>query len=152
MSATTRAPRPDEVHGVDYFFLDRPEFERLREEGGLLEWAEYNGNLYGTPTTPVEAAIAAGDIVLLDIELIGARQVRELRPDALMIFIAPPSVKELEARLRHRGDTSDEEIRGRLEIAESQLAEAEELFDHIVVNRDLEVATNEVANLVIGNR
>lgn len=122
----------------------------MKAEDGLLEWAVYNGRYYGTPTQPVEAAIAAGQIIILDIELVGARQVRAQRPDALMIFIAAPSVEELERRLRSRGDTSEKDIEGRLAIAESQIAEAEELFDHIVVNRDLDEATAEVANLVIG--
>lgn len=150
MSATTRGARPDERHGVDYFFISEHDFKHLIESHGLLEWAMYNGNYYGTPAGPVESAVAEGRMILLDIELLGARQVRERRPDALMIFIAPPDVEELESRLRGRGDTSEADIRGRLEIATRQLEEANELFDHIVVNRDLDTATNEVANLIIG--
>jgi guanylate kinase len=130
--------------------MSRDEFRELIDGGGLLEWAVYNGNYYGTPAAPVDAAVGEGRRILLDIELVGARQVRTERPDALMIFIAPPSLEELEARLRSRGDTPEEEISGRLEIAPAQLAEATELFDHIVVNINLDEATEEVANLIIG--
>lgn len=150
VSATTRQARPAEREGVDYYFVSRDEFRSLIDEGGLLEWAVYNGNYYGTPAAPVDAAVSEGRRVLLDIEMVGARQVRTERPDALMIFIAPPSLEELESRLRSRGDTPEEEISGRLEIAPAQLAEATELFDHIVVNVDLDEATEEVANLIIG--
>lgn len=149
VSATTRASRPDETEGVDYRFVSREEFERLVDEGGLLEWAVYNGNYYGTPAEPVDRAVAEGRKVLLDIELVGARQVRAKRPDAQMIFIAPPDLQELESRLRGRGNMPESEILGRLEIAGSQLDEAQELFDHIVVNEDLDSATDEVANLII---
>lgn len=149
MSATTRQARPAEREGVDYFFLSRAEFEALIDGGGLLEWAVYNGNFYGTPAAPVDTAVAEGRLVLVDIELVGARQVRDKRPEALMIFIAPPSLEELESRLRNRGDTPEDQIMGRLEIAPGQLAEATELFDHIVVNVDLDEATEEVANLIM---
>ncbi|MEA1902914.1 MAG: guanylate kinase [Actinomycetota bacterium] len=152
VSATTRLARPDETHGVDYWFLTVEEFLSLRDAGELLEWAEYNGRFYGTPTRPIEEAIEAGRDILLDIELVGARQVREQRPEALMIFIAAPSLADLEARLRGRGDTSEEDIRGRLAIAAGQIVEAKELFDHVVINRDLDEATEEVANLIIGSR
>jgi guanylate kinase len=150
VSATTRQARSAEREGVDYYFMSRDEFRELIDGGGLLEWAVYNGNYYGTPAAPVDAAVGEGRRILLDIELVGARQVRTERPDALMIFIAPPSLEELEARLRSRGDTPEEEISGRLEIAPAQLAEATELFDHIVVNINLDEATEEVANLIIG--
>lgn len=152
VSATTRPPRPGERDGVDYFFLSEEEFQQEIEDGGLLEWAIYNGNFYGTPAAPIDAAVEAGRDVLLDIELLGARQVRRYRPDALMIFITPPSLAELERRLRGRGDTTAEEISGRLAIASSQMEEAAELFDHVVVNDDLHRATDEVANLINGSR
>lgn len=150
VSATTRPPRPGERHGADYLFMSEEGFGELRDSGDLLEWAVYNGYSYGTPAAPVDAAVREGRTALLDIELIGARQVRERRPEAKMIFIAPPSPEELEARLRGRGDTPEREITGRLAIASAQLAEATELFDHIVVNDDLDVAAEEVANLISG--
>ena len=152
VSATTRDPRPDEKDGIDYHFVTEDEFAALRDDGGLLEWAVYNGNCYGTPAEPIADSLSRGRDVLLDIEILGARQVRERRPDATMIFIAPPSPAELEARLRGRGDTSAADILGRLEIARVQMEEAEELFDYIVVNEELDTATAEVANLIIGSR
>jgi guanylate kinase len=152
VSATTRRPRPEETDGVDYRFLAVDEFIEMRDSGGFLEWAVYNGDYYGTPAAAVDNATAHGFDVLLDIELLGARQVREYRPEALMIFIAAPSLDELESRLRGRGDTSAEDIANRLAIAESQIEEASGLFDHVVINTDLDIATTEVANLIIGNR
>jgi guanylate kinase len=152
VSATTRPARPGEVDGVHYYFIDREAFERLIADRSLLEWAVYNNNYYGTPAGPIAEALALGADVLLDIEIQGARQVKESRPDALMIFIEPPSREELERRLRQRGDTSEEDIQDRLAIVASQMAEAKELFDHTVINDDLDEATVEVANLINGPR
>lgn len=149
VSATTREARPGEHDGVDYYFVSEEEFKQLIVEGGLLEWAIYNENYYGTPAVPVDAAVAAGRDILLDIELAGASQVRSSRPEAMMIFIAPPDLDELESRLRGRGDTSETDIKGRLEIARIQIEEAKDLFDHVVVNEDLDKATDRVANLII---
>ncbi|MGB7861489.1 MAG: guanylate kinase, partial [Acidimicrobiia bacterium] len=100
VSATTRQPRSGEQDGIDYFFMDEDAFKRLITENGLAEWAIYNGNYYGTPQVTIDSALSEGKDVLLDIELLGARQIRENRSDALMIFIAPPSLEELETRLR----------------------------------------------------
>lgn len=150
VSATTRAPRPGEIEGADYFFLTEEEFRKLITDDGLLEWAMYNGNYYGTPVLPIEAALREGKDVLLDIELLGARQIRDHRPDALLIFIAPPSLDELESRLRGRGDTTERDIENRLQIARGQMEEAPDLFDHIVVNDDIDRAVDEIENLVIG--
>jgi guanylate kinase len=152
VSATTRAPRPGEIDGTDYFFMSEPEFKKLIAEDGLLEWATYNGNYYGTPVVPIDVALSTGRDMLLDIELLGAQQVREHRPDAVLIFVAPPSIADLESRLRGRGDTTEEDIQGRLRIAHGQLEEAPGLFDHIVVNDDVERATEEIKNLVISDR
>jgi guanylate kinase len=116
----------------------------------LLEWAEYNDNLYGTPAGPIDSANAIGRDILLDIEIQGARQVRANRPSAVMIFIAPPSVEVLEQRLRGRGDTSDEDIAERLLIATEQLKAASELFDFVVVNDQLDAAVDEVTTLITG--
>jgi guanylate kinase len=149
VSATTRAPRPGEVEGTDYFFLSEGEFKRLIAEDGLLEWAIYNGNYYGTPVSSVEEALSEGRDILLDIELLGARQIRSHRPDALMVFVAPPSLDDLETRLRGRGDTSDHEIENRLDIARGQLEEAPRLFDHIIVNEEVDRAVEQIASLVI---
>jgi guanylate kinase len=118
------------------------------ENGELLEWAEYNHHMYGTPVLPITEANARGRDVLLDIEIQGARQVKESRPDAIMIFIAAPSIEELERRLTNRGDTSSEDIDDRLAIASQQLAEAGEVFDHIVVNDDFDTAVNELLTLI----
>ncbi len=148
MSATTRAPRPGEVHGEDYHFVDDAEFRRRIDAGELLEWAEYNGRRYGTPRGPVDAERAAGNDVVLDIEVQGARQVRAADPTALLVFVAPPSLEVLERRLRSRGDTGDSDVRRRLEIARRELAVAEELFDHVIVNDDLDRAVAELAGIL----
>ncbi len=152
VSATTRSRRPGETHGVDYHFVTTEQFEEMIASDALLEWAIYNGNHYGTLAGPVEAEIASGRDVLLDIEIDGARQVRAQRPDALMIFVSPPSTEVLSQRLRSRGDTTSEDIADRLKIAETQLEEAPSLFDHVVVNDVLDRATQRVANLIIGSR
>ncbi len=150
VSATTRLPRPGERHGDHYNFVSRRDFERMIEDDELFEWAIYNNRFYGTPRKPIEAALAAGRDVLLDIDPQGARQVRDKRPDAVMVFIAPPSIEELERRLRRRGDTSDEEIEDRLAIAETEMEQAPEIFDQIVVNEDLASAVEAVTRLVVG--
>jgi guanylate kinase len=148
VSATTRLPRPGERHGDHYDFVSRRDFETMIENGEMLEWAQFNNRFYGTPAAPVEEALAAGRDILLEIDIQGARQVREKRPDAVMFFISPPSLEELEIRLRRRGDTSDEDIEDRLEIAESEIAEAESLFDHTVVNESLDEAIEEMVRLI----
>ena len=148
VSATTRLPRPGERHGVHYNFISRRDFESMIENDELLEWAVYNNRYYGTPAAPVEETLADQRDILLEIEIQGARQVRERKPEAIMYFIAPPSLEELERRLRRRGDTSDEDIEDRLEIAQSEIAEAPELFDHIIVNDNLEQAISELEGLI----
>ena len=148
VSATTRLPRPGERHGVHYEFVSRRDFDAMIKRGELLEWAEYNNRLYGTPTFPVDAAMEQGKEVLLEIEIQGARQVREKRPDAEMFFISPPSLEELQRRLRRRGDTSEADIEDRLRIAEAEMIEAPELFDHIIINEDLQQAIEETLELV----
>lgn len=132
---------------MHYLFVTRDEFESLIAGGDLLEWAEFNDHLYGTPDTPVREAIAGGKDILLDIEIQGARQVRARFPDALMIFIAPPSLSELERRLRERGDTTEEDIADRLQMA-AELDASSELFDHVVINDVAERAITEVIDLV----
>lgn len=148
VSATTRDPRPGETHGVHYWFLTSDEFETLRAAGELLEWAQFNGRQYGTLRKPLMDHLAAGDDVLLEIEVQGARQVRATHPEAVMFFIVPPHLDDLEDRLRRRGDTSEEDIRRRLDIAQREMEEAETLFDHVVVNDVLERAIEEVDRLM----
>ena len=148
VSATTRLPRPGERHGVHYQFVSRRDFQAMIDGDELLEWAEYNNRFYGTPAAPVNEALTEGKDVLLEIEIQGARQIREKRPDTRMFFIAPPGIDELELRLRRRGDTSTEDIEDRLTIAEAEMAEAPELFDHIVVNDHLQEAIDETLELI----
>jgi guanylate kinase len=143
ISATTRQPRGGELEGQHYFFLDRPVFERQVAEGGFLEWAEFAGNLYGTPRPPVEAQLRQGRPVLLEIELEGARQVRRSCPDAQQLFLAPPGFEELERRIRGRGTDSEEAIQRRLARARVELEAAGE-FDAVVVNADLQTALAEL--------
>ena len=121
---------------------------RLRDGGELLEWAEYSGNFYGTPREPVLERIAAGDDVLLDIEVMGAVQVKASFPDALMLFLTPPTIEALGERLRSRGDTPAEDIARRLVIARWQLEVAEERFDHIVVNDSVEDAVERILRIL----
>jgi guanylate kinase len=151
VSVTTRLPRPGERHGVHYTFISRKDFEAMIDAGELLEWAQYNNRFYGTPSAPVAEANAAGLDVLLEIEIQGARQVREKRPDAVMFFVSPPSIEELERRLVRRGDTSAADIEDRLEVAEIEIAEAPGLFDHIVVNDHLARAVAEIEALITGS-
>lgn len=148
VSATTRDPRPGEVHGFHYRFVTRPEFERLIDAGELLEWAVFNGNYYGTPRDAVAAALDDGRDVLLEIEVQGARQVRQSMPEAIMIFIAPPSRSALRRRLEARADTTEEDIAAKLRIADQELAAAPDLFDHVVVNEDVEQATGEILEIL----
>ncbi|MEX1177144.1 MAG: guanylate kinase [Nitriliruptor sp.] len=137
ISATTRAPRPGEVDGVHYRFVDRETFQRMVAAGELLEWAEYAGNLYGTPRDPAAEAVARGEVVLLDIEVQGALQVKAADPDALLVFLQPPSFEELERRLRGRGTEDEAAIARRLEVAREEIAGAD-AFDLQVVNDDLD--------------
>lgn len=148
VSMTTRGARPTEVDGVDYHFVSRDEFMKAVADGDLLEWAEYGGNLYGTPRTPVLERLSKGDDVLLDIENDGAKQVKASFPEAVLVFLVPPSMEELERRLRRRGDTDDVQIAKRLAVAEEQMADAELNFDHIVVNDDIESAVSQVTGIL----
>lgn len=121
ISATTRPPRPSERDGVNYYFVDRPAFETMIDQGELLEHAEYVGNYYGTPAGPIDKLLEAGYDVLLDIEVQGAMQVRQRRSDAVLVFLAAPSFAELERRLQGRGDTAPELIQKRLETAHGNI-------------------------------
>lgn len=148
VSATTRHPRPGEIEGIDYHFVSREDFEGLKASGGILEWAEYGGNLYGTPHSSVLPLVDQGVDVILDIENEGAKQIRKAYPDALMVFIAPPSIEELARRLISRGDTEDDDIEVRLSVAEHQMAEASGLYDAVVINDDLMDAITSVLDIL----
>lgn len=139
ISATTREPRTGEVHGQNYYFLTRAQFDQMIAAGDFLEWAEFAGNCYGTPRKEIEKQIAEDKIVLLEIDVQGARQVRQSFPEALQIFILPPSVAELEKRIRGRGQDTEEAIIKRLQQAETELTAASE-FDVQIVNDNLNEA------------
>ncbi|MBQ2708732.1 MAG: guanylate kinase [Clostridia bacterium] len=148
VSATTRAPREGEEHGRHYYFIDKAEFERRIGSDMMLEWAEYCGNYYGTPGREVSENLEAGRNVILEIEVAGAMQIKKKCPGALLIMIAPPDFKTLEARLRGRGDNVDESvIAGRLATAKKELARLAE-YDYIVVNHD--GAVDQAAADIIG--
>ena len=147
VSLTTRRIRDMEIDGVHYHFVDRPEFLRLAEAGQLLEWAEFAGNLYGTPRGPVEERLALGNAMLLKIDLQGARQVRLAMPEARLVFLAPPSWDELKRRLIGRGTDDAETIRHRLEHAQEELA-AEPEFDVTIVNHTVEQAADDLLGLL----
>jgi len=151
VSATTRAQRPGETDGVQYRFLEVDAFRALIDEGGLLEWAEYVGDFYGTPLEPVEEALAAGRDVLLELELAGARQVKQRLPEAIMVFIAPPSLDELERRLRGRGTDDDAKIAKRLARAREEIRAVRE-FDYVIVNDDLDDAVRDFEAVVRAER
>ena len=152
VSATTRSPRPGEVDGVDYHFVSPARFRQLIEEGALLEWAEIHGGLQrsGTLAEPVRAATASGLPVLIEVDLAGARAVKQAMPEAITVFLAPPSWADLEARLVGRGTETPEAIRRRLDTARVELA-AQDDFDEVVVNRQLESACAELVSLLVGS-
>jgi guanylate kinase len=148
ISGTTRSPRTSEVDGREYHFLTRADFEERIAAGDVLEWAEYGGNLYGTLRAEVLPVLATGSNILLDIENEGGKQIRASFPDAVLIFIRPPTIEELERRLTNRGDTPERDIEQRLAVAEHQMAEAVVVYDHIIVNDDLEAATAHVLDIL----
>jgi guanylate kinase len=151
VSATTRRPRPGEIEGVHYRFVDDADFDAMIAGGELLEWALVHGSArYGTPRKPVDEALAAGRLALLEIDLQGARQVRETMPDALFVFLAPPSWEELVRRLVRRGTESDEERSRRLQTAVRELA-AESEFDVTVINAEIHAAAEQLVDLMRAN-
>lgn len=147
ISATTRSPRQGDVDGVNYYFLDREDFERMVEEGKLLEWAEYSGNLYGTPLDSVVEQMGQGKQVILEIDVQGALQIRDKMPEAHLVFIEPPSLEELERRLRGRGTEDEASIKKRMDAAVVELSRKEE-YDICFVNDDLDVATRQLVDYV----
>lgn len=148
VSATTRAMRPGETEGVDYLFVTREEFRELIRADGLLEWAEYVDNYYGTPAKPVLEKLEKGFDVILDIESRGARQVMDRYPEAISIFVCAPSFAELEKRLRDRGTNTEEDIRRRLIKGRSECEKAD-MYTYLIVNDDREKAAAEAAAILI---
>lgn len=151
ISATTRAQREGEIHGKHYYFYDKPTFENLIANDALLEHAEYVGDYYGTPAVPIEEKLQAGDDVLLEIDLAGARNIKTKRPEAVMIFIAPPSLHELERRLRGRGTDSEEKIQKRLARARDEIKALYE-FDYVIVNDMLAEAVDNFQSIIKAER
>jgi guanylate kinase len=147
VSATTRPPREGEVNGEDYIFLSRESFERWISEDRFLEWAEYSGNLYGTPEHPVEEFMNRGLSVILEIELQGAREVREKRSDAVMVFVRAPSLDETRRRLQGRATETDEAMQSRMETAVREVSASGE-FDLELINGDRETARQNMLNLM----
>jgi guanylate kinase len=147
VSATTRAPREGEVDGHDYIFLSRKEFERWIDEDRFLEWAEYSGNLYGTPEQKVEEYLRNGRSVILEIELQGARKVREKRPDAVMVFVRAPSLEETRKRLEGRATEDDKALEARMTTALKEV-EARSEFDYEVVNAEREQAREGIIRIM----
>ena len=146
VSATTRKPRPEETDGKDYFFLSRPDFQKKIKAGAFIEWAEYGGELYGTLRSQLEAVLMSGRHVVLDIEIQGAKEVRRLYPDAVLVFIVPPSAQELYRRLEKDGNRTAN-IEQRLQRAVVELNEALN-YDYVVVNADRTEAVAEVAAIL----
>lgn len=149
VSVTTRKPRPGEIDGAHYHFVDRVEFDAMVADGRLLEWAEFAGNCYGTPREPVEKALADGRPAILEIELQGARQVRVAMPEARLVMLMPPSWEELVGRLTGRGTESEAAVQTRLAEAERELAAAGE-FDERLVNADVREAAEHLLSLITG--
>jgi guanylate kinase len=152
VSVTTRAPRPGEVDGVDYSFVSAERFQQLIDDGALLEWAEIHSGLHrsGTPAAPVHEATMAGRPVLIEVDLAGARAVKQAMPEVITVFLAPPSWEELESRLSGRGTETPVAMARRLATARAELA-AQGDFDAVVVNSELESACTELVSLLVGN-
>ena len=147
VSATTRAPREGEVHGVNYFFVTKEEFQSWIDQGRMLEHACYVSNYYGTPEQPVQVHLDRGEDVILEIELQGALNVKAKRPDAITVFIAPPSMEELESRLRGRGTENEETIAKRMNTARTECAHMNE-FRYVVVNEEREKAADDLKSII----
>lgn len=152
VSATTRNPRPGEVNGVHYNFKTREEFERDIENGEMLEYAEFGGNYYGTPKSAVEKKLSQGKDVVLDIEIQGARNVKRLMPEAVMVYILPPDMTELKNRLVGRKTEDENSIKVRLQTAYKELREAPELYDFFVVNDMIDSAAAKIENILEAKR
>ena len=147
VSATTRAPREGEIDGSSYYFVSREDFSKMIEADRLLEYAEYVGEFYGTPRAPIDKLLADGKCVILEIEVQGAKQIMALKPDAVSIFLVPPSEQELERRLRGRGTDTESKLVSRLQTAKRELLN-KELYKYIVVNDKIERAAMEIVEII----
>ncbi len=147
ISMTTRKPRGQERDGIDYYFVTREYFERKIAEGSMLEYAEYNGNYYGTPKAPVDEMLKSGISVVLEIEVQGAEKIRKLCPDAVTVFLLPPSLSALEARLRARGTEDEETLNHRLFIGEQEIRRAGE-FDYYIINDKIREALDDFESII----
>jgi guanylate kinase len=150
ISCTTRAPRPGEQDGVDYSFITRAEFNAMEQGGRFIEWARVHGDLYGTPRANMEK-LSQGEDLVLEIDTQGARKIREVFSDAVLIFILPPSLEVLKGRLRSRGGDAEEAIEARLHNAQKELDQMAR-YDYIVVNQEIEEATRQVASIIMAER
>ena len=146
VSATTRAPRPSETEGVSYYFVSKEKFQSMIENNEFLEYDAHMSNYYGTPTAQVEEKLTRGHVIL-DIEPVGAFNVRKARPDAVLIFIAPPSMEELERRLRGRGDTGEDQITQRTERAYWVMEQSKQ-YDHVVINDQVDTCADAILNII----
>ena len=146
VSATTRAPRPSETEGVSYYFVSKEKFQSMIENNEFLEYDAHMSNFYGTPTAQVEEKLTRGHVIL-DIEPVGAFNVRKARPDAVLIFIAPPSMEELERRLRGRGDTGEDQINQRTERAYWEMEQSKQ-YDHVVINDQVDTCADAILNII----
>ncbi|MCM1381644.1 MAG: guanylate kinase [Muribaculaceae bacterium] len=147
VSATTRSPRPGETDGVNYYFLTKDKFEKLIDEDGMLEYAKYCGNYYGTPKKPVEDMLEQGKHVILEIEVQGAMKIMEKRPEAVFVFILPPSLKELERRLKKRGTEAEDVVKKRLNEAAGEIKQAYR-YNYAVINGELEKAVDDLKAII----
>lgn len=147
VSATTRAPRTGEIEGTSYFFMSKESFETLIEQNGFIEYANVHGNYYGTPLAPVKEHVASGQKVILEIDVQGALQVKEKFPELRLVFIAPPSLEELESRIRGRGTEDDEQIATRMKTARKELDMAKE-YDVVIVNEDIDQSVQELIEVI----
>jgi guanylate kinase len=151
VSCTTRKQRPGEVHGKDYFFIDEPEFRRRIEAGKLLEWAQVYSNFYGTPRQYVDEMIEAGHDIILDIDMQGARRVRDMYPGSVFVFVIPPSMETLRQRIGGRGTESEESVRLRLEQAPKWIEEGLQ-YDYVIVNDELHAAVRHLRSIIVAEK
>jgi guanylate kinase len=152
VSVTTRPRRGGEREGVDYHFVDPRAFQRRIDRGQLLEWAEVHGHFYGTPRGPAERALRSGDMIVFDIDVQGGRSVQRLYPEAVLVFVLPPSLRELERRLRRRGTDGPDTIRRRMLAARAEIEQGLAAYDYVVVNDDFDHALAELEAIVTAER
>lgn len=151
VSATTREPRANEVHGQHYYFVSEAEFDRMQRAGELLEWAEFVGRKYGTPRKYIERSLAAGNTVIMDIDIQGAKQIREAMPEAVFVFLLPPSFEELNRRIHDRGLDSKQAIERRLLSAQDELRAVVD-YDYVIINDDLQRAAAQLQAIIVAER